>query len=407
MQAGLRIGTLFGIPLFLDSSWFVILVLFTFINYQSYQGLGFDQSTAFVGGLIIALSLFGSVFLHELGHSLTALSQGIKVNSITLYFFGGIASIERESTTPGGAFQVAIAGPLVNVALFFILSFAGHVLTTGTLIERILDDLAGINLVLAIFNLIPGLPLDGGQVLKALIWKITGNRFTAIRWAAQAGQMLGWFAIALGVSLFLGVITGGRSAPGGLWLALIGWFIVSNATVYTRVANLQEVLSQLKAVDVMTREFRVIDANLSLRQFADQYLLEESHFPFYFAASEGRYRGLVSLDNLRLVERSQWESLTLQRIAQPFSEIVTVPEKASLIRVINALETHQLKSLTVLSPADAVAGVIDRGDIVRAVCEKLKTRISSGDIKRIKDEGTYPPGFPLNVIAKTMANEAD
>jgi Zn-dependent protease len=395
MQTGWRIGSLFKIPLFLDPLWFVILVLAT-LNF-GFAYMEWGTVLAWSAGLVMALLLFGSVLLHELGHSLVARSQGIKVNSITLFFFGGIASIEEESKTPGQAFQVAIAGPTVSIALFVLLTLLSQVLPVSSPVSAMAGDLAKINLVLALFNLIPGLPLDGGQVLKAAVWKVTGNRFQAVHWAAAAGQVLGYCAIAFGIAVdwFTGQLVN------GLWIVLLGWFSIRNASAYDRVTSLQEALLQLVATDAMNQDFRVVDADQTLRQFADLYLLETTTPQVYFAASDGRYRGMVSIDQLRLVERSQWESQTLHSILRPLTEIPTVAESTPLVEVINQLD-QQLPRITVLSPAGAVAGLIDRGDIVRAIAKKLNMPFSEAEIKRIKEEGTYPRGLQLSVLAKRI-----
>ena len=266
MQTGWRVGSLFEIPLFLDPLWFGILAIATVNFGVAYTKWG--SVLAWSAGLVMALMLFGSVLLHELGHSLVAKQQGIKVKSITLFFFGGIAAIEEESKTPGGAFQVAIAGPAVSIGLFVILALLSQVLPQGSLVSSMTGDLARINLVLALFNLIPGLPLDGGQVLKAAVWKATGNRFKAVHWAARAGLILGWSAIAAGLAIdfFTGeLIT-------GLWIALLGWFGIRNANAYDSVTSLQEILLNLVASDAVSSDFRVIDADQSVRSFADSYL---------------------------------------------------------------------------------------------------------------------------------------
>lgn len=393
MQTSWKIGSLFGIPLLLDPLWFVILAFAT-VNF----GLAYQQwgtVLAWSAGVVMALLLFGSVLLHELGHSLVARSQGIKVNSITLFLFGGIAAIEEESKTPGQALQVALAGPAVSITLFVLLSLLAYVLPHTSPASSVIADLARINGVLALFNLIPGLPLDGGQVLKAAVWKVTGNRFTAVRWAARAGQILGWLAIVIGLAIdwFTGQLVS------GLWIVLLGWFGIRNASAYERVATLQEAMLQLVAADAMSREFRVVDADQTLRSFADLYLLETTAPQAYFAAADGRYRGMVYVDDLRLVERSQWESQTVQSIVHPLSEIPTVAESTCLAQVINKLD-QRLPRITVLSPAGAVAGVIDRGDIVRVLAQKLNLPITDAEIKRIKEEGSYPQGLQLQALAK-------
>ncbi len=349
---------------------------------------------------MMALLLFASVLLHELGHSLVARSQGIKVNSITLFIFGGVAAIDRESQTPGEAFQVAIAGPLVSFCLFGLFYGLTQVLPPENLGYLVAVDLARINLVLTLFNLIPGLPLDGGQVLKAAIWKLTGNRLRGVRWAAQGGKVIGGLAIALSVGLAL--LTGVWTI---LWLALIGSFVYRNAEAYDRLTILQEILLQLQAADAMTRDFRVVDATMSLRSFADEYILADIQTVMpYYAASEGRYRGLVKIQDLQTIERSRWETESLESLVHPLSEIATVEEKTPLVEVIKTLEIGQRRHLTVLSPAGAIAGVIDRGDIVRAVAERLNLPISEAQIQQIKAEGSYPPGLKLPAIAQATTS---
>jgi Zn-dependent protease len=398
MESSWRVGSVVGIPLLLDPSWFFILALVTFVYGSGWQQAGWGSGWAWAAGLATALLLFTSVLLHELGHSLVARSQGINVNSITLFLFGGIASIDQESKTPSQAFQVAIAGPAVSFGLFLLLSLIGNVLPSIPLtapVAAVVENLARINLVLALFNMIPGLPLDGGQVLKAAIWKLTGSRLKGVRWAAKAGRVLGWTAIILGVAAYL---TSFRLSF--LWLALIGWFGVRNARAYSRVTDLQEALMRLTASAAMTREFRVVDADMTLHQFADVYLQDDTQTAIYFAASDGRYRGLVAAEDLRFVERSLWETQTLQAIVHPLTEIPTVAESTSLAKVIDRLEVEALRRITVLSPAGAVSGVIDRGDIVRVLAEKLNIPIPETVINQAKEEGKYPAGLQLQAIAK-------
>ncbi|MGK7882122.1 MAG: site-2 protease family protein [Crocosphaera sp.] len=408
MDGKWQIGSLLGIPLYIDSSWFFILGLVTLVNSQEIAQLNLVGSQwwlAWVGGLILALSLFISVLLHELGHSLVALAQGINVNSITLFLFGGVAAMEKESENPTGAFWVAIAGPLVSLGLSILLFTLSYSLgspnnsdTLTRLIFYMMEDTARINLVLGIFNLIPGLPLDGGQVLKAIVWKLKGDRFTGVRWAAASGQLIGWLGISFGLVIIL--LTGTFS---GLWIVFIGWFIRRNAENYQHITQLQESLLTITAREIMGRGFRVVNAHLTLLQFAQDYLLSEIHDHIvYFASSEGRYRGLIIIEDLQNIERSQWDTLTLWDIVHPLNTIPSVEEKTPIVTVIEKLEALNQRSLTVLSPAGAVAGIIDRGDIVKAIATYHKLPIADSEIKRIKDEGTYPSYLQLPAIAKTV-----
>ncbi len=404
MQSSWRAGSLFGIPLLIDPSWFLVLSLITLSDSSLFQKIHpeWGSTIAWVTGLLMALLLFASVLLHELGHSFVAKAQGIPVKSITLFFFGGIAAIEQEPKTPGKAFQVAIAGPLVSFSLFIFLSLLTLALPgDSTPVAVLTQRLASINLVLTLFNMIPGLPLDGGLVLKAIVWKITGSHFQGVHWAARVGKTLGSLAIALAI---VGVFGRAISVFTGLYITLIAWFVVQNATAYDQQTVLQETLLKLSAEDAMTREFRVVDANLTLRQFADDYLLTATRAPVYFAASDGRYRGRVDADALQTIERSQWETKTVLSIVQPLAEIPSVQESTALVDVIRLMETQSLPRVTVLSPAGAISGVIDRGDVVRSLSKKMNLPISEAAIKQIKDEGTYPPGLQLGAIAKAAAD---
>ncbi|EAZ91856.1 site-2 protease family protein [Crocosphaera chwakensis] len=408
MDGKWQIGSLLAIPLYIDSSWFFILGLVTLVNSQEITQLNLVGNLwwlAWIAGLMLALLLFISVLLHELGHSLVALAQGINVNSITLFMFGGVAAIEKESENPIGAFWVAIAGPLVSLGLSVLLFTLLYTLPSRENLDTVrglsvymIEDIARINLVLGIFNLIPGLPLDGGQVLKAIVWKLKGDRFTGVRWAAASGQLIGWLGISLG--LFLILLTGSLS---GLWIVFIGWFVRRNAENYQRITQLQESLLTITAIDVMTREFRVINAHLTITQFAQDYLLTELHdVMVYFAASEGRYRGLIVIEDLQSIERSQWDTMTLWDIVHPLNTIPSVTEKTSVVTIIEKLEAINERYITVLSPAGAVAGIIDRGDIVKAIATYNQLPIPETEIKRIKEEGTYPSYLQLPAIVKTI-----
>lgn len=398
MQSGIRVGSILGIPLLIDPSWFLVIVLFAFLNSMEWQTRYPDWSSLLTWGtgLVTALLLFGSVLLHELGHSIVALAQGIKVNSITLFMFGGMASIDRESKTPLRAFLVAIAGPAVSLGLFIAIA-AGNTffLEPGQPLSIIAMNLARINLVLALFNLIPGLPLDGGQILKAIVWKMTGSRYKGIHWAARTGQLLGWLAVAFG--LFVTFYGGG----GGLWIALLGWFCARNASNYDRVTTYQEALLGLKVSDAMVREFRVVEGESTVREFVDQYLLREER-PMFFAASRGRYQGLVKPEDVQTIERSLWEQKHLSDIVVPLEQLPTVAESTSLVKVVRQLESDNLPRLVVLTPAGAVAGVVDRADAVRAMAQAMKLPLSDQDFARLKSEGGYPAGLNLAAIASTI-----
>jgi Zn-dependent protease/CBS domain-containing protein len=406
-QNARRVGSLFKIPLFLDPSWFLIVIWITVtdgLQWQSRWGAPVAFSTAFA----MALLLFTSVLLHELGHSLVAQRQGIKVNSITLFLFGGVAAIDDEPKTPGKMFQVAVAGPLMSFALFLL--FGGIALVAplpnsivGEVAALLLTRVASLNLSLTLFNLIPGLPLDGGQMLKAFVWKRSGNYLKGSQVAAKSGKVLGWGIISLGAADLFG-LTQALHLPsiGGLWAILIGSFMLQNAERYSQLANLQESLVNLKASDAMTRDFRVLDANQTLREFAEAYVLTTTHPVAYFASSDGRYRGLVEMDRLQTIERSQWDTKTIQDIVQPLTEIASIVESTPMVDLIQLMDEKSLSKITVLTPAGAVAGVIDRGDIFRAVGNQLGLTVSDEAVRQVKEAGEFPAGFQLGAIAQSI-----
>lgn len=399
-----QIGSLLGIPLYLDSSWFIVLALVTLANVGDIQRLALAGDRlwlVWVAGLLLALLLFASVVLHELGHSTAALAQGIKVNSIALFLFGGVAAIERESSTPKGAFWVAIAGPGVSFGLYGLLQWLADAVAGYPLLTYMFSDLARINLWLGLFNLIPGLPLDGGQVLKALVWQVSGDRRKGIRWAAASGKL--WGGLTIAASLLLILATG---QPVSLWLGLIGWFIFNNASLYDRQARLEDTILKMTAGEAMSSEFRVVDARLTLLEFTERYLLGDGGLNIdYFAASEGRYRGQIRVGDLHDVARGEWDSLTLADIAHPLADIPAVGEATPLYEAIAALDAQSAPRLTVLSPAGAVAGTVDRGDIVRAIASNLHWPVPPQELQRIKAEGRYPNYLQLSTLAKSLQNE--
>ncbi|NER30752.1 MAG: site-2 protease family protein, partial [Symploca sp. SIO1C4] len=191
MKGSIRLGNLFGIPLYVHPSWFLVLGLMTFWygGYLANLFPGLMSPLPLLLGLVAALLLFASVLAHELGHSLVAIRQGIEVKSITLFLFGGLASLEKESKTPAEAFWVAIAGPAVSLVLFALLRALSIGIGISGPLSVIVAMVATINLVLALFNLIPGLPLDGGNILKSLVWKITGNPYKGVVFASRVGQL--------------------------------------------------------------------------------------------------------------------------------------------------------------------------------------------------------------------------
>lgn len=356
MNGNLRIGSLFGIPFYLNPSWFLILGLVTLTYGQGLaaQFPSLSPALPWLLGLITALLLFASVLAHELGHSAVAIRQGIGVQSITLFLFGGLASLEKESRTPAEAFWVAIAGPLVSLGLFGLITLTGVSLGVTGPVAAILGVLASVNLALALFNLIPGLPLDGGNILKAAVWKLTGNPYRGTVFASRVGQLFGVIAIVSGL---LPLVLLGSTA--NFWNILIGWFLLQNAGQAAQYATVQDKLTGLTAADAVDSDTPVVLATLSLRDFADQQILAAGKWrKFLVTTQAGQLLGMVSLDDLSTVAVDRWTETSVQALTRPIAQ--TVQGDEPLLEVVKLLEQNRLAALPVVSKDGTLIGLLEK-----------------------------------------------
>lgn len=362
MNGNLRVGSLFGIPFFINVSWFLVLALVTW-TYGNELGYAFPQlgGIAWGLGLVTALLLFASVLAHELGHSFVAIRQGIPVNSITLFLFGGLASLEEESKTPAEAFWVAIAGPLVSLTLFGLFTAVNAFTGISGPIAAVLSLLAYINFILAAFNLLPGLPLDGGNVLKALVWKITGKPYKGISFASRVGQILGWSGIVLGGLSVLGV-----SNIGSIWTLLIGWFLLQNASRYAQAASVQEQLSGLTAADAIIPNSPIVPATLSLREFANNYIIGNSaNWQKYLVVDDNdQLVGEIDVQALKTIPTNDWWNVQVQELMQPTETLETVNSDQPLLEIVNLLERKQIPTLVVLKDK-GVIGLLEKASVIQ------------------------------------------
>jgi Zn-dependent protease/predicted transcriptional regulator len=369
MNSTIRVGNLFGIPFYIHPSWFLVLGLVTW-TYGSglaaaFPGLG-NGSTLLLG-LTTALMLFASVVAHELGHSFAAIRQGIDVKSITLFIFGGLASLEKESKTPSDAFWVAIAGPLVSLLLFGI--FTGIGAGVSGVFSAILGVLASVNLALCLFNLIPGLPLDGGNILKAIVWKITGNPNKGVVFASRVGQIFGWVAIASGL---LPLLLVGSFA--NFWNVLIGFFLLQNAGNAAQVASLQERLTGLTAGDVVSSDSPIVTDNLTLREFADEQIVSGQNWQrFLVTNSDGQLVGTISVDNMRTYPRQLWSETQIKDVMGPIVESATVQADKPLLEVMQLIEQQKLSALAVIRNNGVLVGILEKPAILSLLQKRMHT----------------------------------
>ncbi len=356
----IRVGNLFGIPFYINPSWFLVAGLITW----SY-GLELSQFPQLTGllpwllGLVVALLLFSSVVAHELGHSFMAMSHGIEVKSITLFLFGGLATLSKESETPLQAFLVAIAGPLVSLLLFGFFGFILIQLPLSAPLQAIVYLLSSINLVLATFNMIPGLPLDGGNVLKAIVWKITGNPQKGVIFASRFGQFFGWLAIIIGALGTFQVIP-----FGSFWTILIGWFLLQNAGFSAQSAQIEDKLNHLTAQEAVTQDSPIISQDLNLREFANQYVIGKKVWrKFLVTNTIGHLIGILDVDDLKTISTSLWVQTLVKDLMKTPTNLDTVLNSVSLLEVAKILEAKQDQSLIVVKEDGFVLGLIEKNSI--------------------------------------------
>ncbi|MEH2229058.1 MAG: site-2 protease family protein [Nostoc sp.] len=363
MNGTIRVGNLFGIPFYIHPSWFLVLGLVTW-SYSSGLAAQFPQLSAGLAlllGLMTALMLFASVVAHELGHSFVAIRQGIDVKSITLFIFGGLASLEKESKTPGEAFWVAIAGPMVSLLLCGIVTGIGITTAASGPLAAILGVLASVNLALALFNLIPGLPLDGGNILKAIVWKITGNPYKGVTFASRVGQIFGWVAILSGV---VPLLLFGNA--GNFWNLLIGFFLLQNAGNSAQFAKVQEKLTGLTAEDAVTHDSPIVSANLTLREFADERVISGQNWHrFLVTDDDGQLVGAIAVDNLRTIPTALWSETQVKEVMRPITESTTVQSDQPLLEVMQLLEQQKLSVLPVIRENGVLVGILEKAAIIQ------------------------------------------
>jgi len=367
-RGGLRLFTIFGIEIRLD---FSVVIIFGLIVYSLAAGL-FPQwhpewaaavtwGTAFAAGIMF----FASLLAHELSHSLTARRFGIRVPRITLFLFGGVAEIESEAETPAAEFTIAIAGPLMSAALglafMFIVSVSLDEQTLAQILEAPETGIAGlnpvmtaciwlgsVNMMLAIFNLIPGFPLDGGRVFRALIWRATGDHLLATRVASTAGKWFGWTIMGIGFWNLLVL-----KSLGGLWLVLIGWFLSHLATAsYTQLLT-QRSLRTLRVGDVMRTRFDHVPADTSVENFIENYLLRSSQL-LWPVIDQGRVLGTLSFSEASAVPAAE-------RSRRLVTDVMSTLGTARVLES-DVMASSALPSL--LQAGDEPVAVVSGGEVV-------------------------------------------
>lgn len=374
MQAQIKLGRIFGIEIGLHYSWLIIAFLVTLSLAGHFQmmnpdwGAGSIWATALATGLLF----FTAIIVHEMSHAAVAKARGLPVRSITLFALGGVAQIDKDAEDATTEFWMGIVGPITSaligagcLALAWVLGWTPErgMMTASTPLLALLVWLGYINIALAVFNMIPGFPLDGGRVLRAIIWWATGNASRSTRIAAQVGQLVAFFFIIWGIFRFFG-----GAGIGGLWIAFIGWFLLDAARASYAQVITTESLRGVHVGEVMARDCPKVDGRSNLQTFVDEHLLRTGRRCFV-VEEQGRIIGLITPHEVKEVERQKWPYTTVDDVMRPLEQLHTISSDLPVIEALERMAREDVNQLPVVQQGK-LAGVISRSHIL----QMLKTR---------------------------------
>ncbi|MGI6377246.1 MAG: site-2 protease family protein [Anaerolineae bacterium] len=360
MRKQLELGKLVGVPLRVDPSWLLIFVWATWSLSTSYVPQRLPASatlTHWLVGAATSLLFFLSVLLHELGHALVARAQGEPVRRITLFIFGGAAEIGAEPATAKKELALAVAGPAVSLVLGVLWFGIGRITLGLPWLATIALYLGGANLALGLFNLVPGFPLDGGRVLRALIWQRTGSLQTATDWAARVGSAIAYGLMGWGILLSL------RGSLGdGLWLLLVGTFLDTSARSARARMGLDRMLAGYTVADAMTRDCPSVPPQLTLDLFVDHYLLPKGR-RCYFVGGADQPRRMLTVHQVQGVPRDRWPTTRVGEVSLPLDELRTVAPETPLREALDEMTADGVNQLPVIADGELV-GMITREGLI-------------------------------------------
>jgi Zn-dependent protease/CBS domain-containing protein len=383
MNSGVHIGRIFGINIQIDWSWIFIFLLVTWsLAVGLFPSWHPDWSPAlsWVVALSASILFFASVLIHELAHSLVAKAKGLPVRRIILFLFGGVSNIEREPPSPKAEFIITIVGPVTSLALgaFFlmlsrfsigdlstVLPESSEMVSQLSPLSTLLLWLGSINILLGIFNLIPGFPLDGGRVLRSLLWMATGSLRKATRWASGTGQAIAWIFIVTGVVMIFGarIPFFGTGLINGLWLILIGWFLNGAAIAGYRQIVIRDLLEDVPVERLMRSEVPVVPPDLSVSDLVYQWIIGTDERAFPVLAGE-RLVGLVCLEDARKLPREAWNSTTVEQIMTRAEQLDVVSPREDANEAFEKLTRRDVRQVPVIQDGHLV-GLLRRRDIVK------------------------------------------
>jgi len=360
MGGAINLGKIFGIQLRLHYSWFAIFALLILALVSP------DWNSGFAWGIGVATSLlfFTSVVAHEMAHSLVGRANGIPVTSITLFIFGGMAMMTREASRPNAELKMAAAGPICSAAIGGICFLIRALLGPGVppLVATMVLWLGVMNLALAVFNLIPGFPLDGGRIFRATIWRRSGDFRRSTRIATRVGRGVGYFFISGGIAVavlsLFGMSPFGLNAFSGVWLAFIGWFLKNAAENSYRQSEFREALRRFTAAQVMLSSYPVVPPDITLSHLVEEHIFPAGH-RLFMVGRDARAEGILPLDSIKSVSRRNWDSTLVRDIMTPLDKLRTVPSEESALRLLELMNESGINQVLVVGDG-RVIGLVTR-----------------------------------------------
>jgi Zn-dependent protease/CBS domain-containing protein len=383
MQSQIKLGTVFGVELGLHYSWLVIALLITFSLVAQFHAVNRNWSQGLVWGIAILTGVlfFACLFAHELSHALVAKARGIPIHKITLFLLGGVAQVEKEATDAKTEFWMAIAGPVTSAVLGVILFTLAYLsgwtpwLSPATPGIALLVWLGYINLALAAFNMIPGFPLDGGRVLRAILWGVMDNMERATRIAARVGQVIAVLFITWGIFQFF------RGAGlGGLWMAFIGWFLLQAAGATYMQIEAGTLLRGLRVQDVMSRDFAAIDPDLSLQTFVHEHLLRTGRRCF-LVVREGGLLGIITPNEVRSVDTQMWLTTRVGDVMRSADKIHFVGPDVRAMDALEMMGREDVNQLPVVSNG-RIEGIVTRGHLMQVLRSRAELKVPPTSLPR-------------------------
>jgi Zn-dependent protease/CBS domain-containing protein len=373
LSGNISLGRIGGVEVRINWSW---LVIFALIVWTLADGVfpstnpGLSGNTHLAMAIVAALLFVVSILLHELGHAWEARREGLEVDGITLWLFGGVSQFKGGFPSAGAEFRIAIAGPLVSLVLgvvFVLIAIAG----LPSAVDGVAAWLGYINLALLVFNLIPALPLDGGRVLRAALWRSKGDLGWATRVGTDIGRVFGYLFIGLGLAMF--IFQGSFS---GAWLAFIGWFLLQAATAEARYIATEAALHGLRVRDLMVRDPVTVDGDLTVGQFMDE-VARSRRFTTYPVVDGGRPIGLLAFGSVAALPRSEWDSRRVREAMLPLERVPLLTEDETAIDALTALSSPASNRGLVVENGH-LAGLLSITDLTRAL-ELRRSRPSTGE----------------------------